>query len=431
MATVNVTIRVRYDQELGQYSVTLIGNTNVYRGDTVNFTVTGALDAGDGNLTYLSIYGWDANIWTDTNTVPLYGAVSGQTFTKYIRSDSVYDIDYLVTDSTISGIQRNGVSASPHIGIIAPADTTPDPFSLGPDISGLQPSDSFVASLVTISGINAGVSATISTTGGSAYFTVNNGTSQTSATVTNGQKIQVFGVASHLYSTSITVTLTIGGVSDSMVVTTMTTPPTESLIQFVSNPITLNNIKAFFGGTRLPPFNPPNNLTAYYKGGNYVPDISQNTSVPASETIKLSDFSISYTLLYFTKFPKTITKTTSTLGGSTSLEQTWSVGKATDTTADKFAVGYGEGMSGAVEYSYSLVEDTGGNKLTGVTLVVDSGSPGDYNSYNTSVTVASPVVTGNTEARYSGTITINIKSKYSPYPVRTTTCKYFFNFIGP
>ena len=58
------------------------------------------------------------------------------------------------------------------------------------------------------------------------------------------------------------------------------------------------------------------------------------------------------------------------------------------------------------------------------------GPAGIYNANNTYVTVQSPVVSANSEARYSGTITINVRSKFSPYPVVSTTCKYFFNFFS-
>lgn len=426
MAIVNISLNFILNAETGVLSTSVSAHT-LYRGDTARFTVQGLQAANGAGFTSFYAGSWESTIWSDPSDVYLTGVVDGSTFDKVVRADSVFASDILGVDTIIDGVNR--YSDVGPITISAPVDAQPDQFNLGPDLTGLQPADSFTASLVVVSGITVGVNASISTTGGSAYFTVNNGTAKTSATVTNGQKIQVFGTASSSYSSSITVTLTIGGVSDSIVVTTTSTPPSEALIPFpvTSGQIRLQQVKDFFGGTLMS--NPaPNNLRAYLRGAGYVPDIGQNASVPSSGNFALTSLRGSYTTLYFTKLPKSILKSVSTLGGSVNLNQTWSIGTSGD---DKFDVGFGAGMRGAVEYSYSLVEDTGGNKLTGVTLVVDSGSPGNYNSYNTSVTVASPVVTVNTEARYSGTITINIRSKYSPYPVRTTTCKYFFNFIGP
>lgn len=430
MATHSVLLRVVYNPEnptpANRYNVTFVGTTDVRRGDTINFTVSLQGDAGF-HATYLEVLGWEPSIWTNTS-VPTFtgGSINGATFTKQIRLDSVFDIDFLSVYSNANGGVYTDRVISPHIGILPDADLVPDSFSLGPDISGMQPADTFVASLVTISGINAGVSASVSTTGGSAFFTVNNGSGVTSATVFNGQRIQVYGTASSSYNSSITVTLTIGGVSDSFVVTTTGTPPAEALIQFVSNPITLNNIKAFFGGTLLPPNAPPNNLRSYYRGGAYVPDISQNSAVPFSPNqIGLSNFNISFTTLYFTKLPRSISKNQNTSGGTTSLNQVWSVGSSGD---DKFDVGYGPGMKGACQFSYSIVEDEGSGKSTGVTLIVEVGQAGTPRQGNTYVVVQSPNVAGNSEARYSGTLTIT--ATYGGIS-RSVTCKYFFNFFGP
>ena len=49
-----------------------------------------------------------------------------------------------------------------------------------------------------------------------------------------------------------------------------------------SGTITMSAIKTEFTG--------PNNLTAYYKGGTYVPNTPANAAVPTSGTIKLTDF---------------------------------------------------------------------------------------------------------------------------------------------
>lgn len=422
MAIVNISLNFILNIDTGVLS-TSVSPHSLYRGDTARFTVQGIQAANGAGFTSFYAGSWESTIWADPSDVYITGAVDGAVFDKVVRADSVYASDVLGVDTIINGVVRYSNVGS--ITVSAPVDNTPDQFDLGPNLSGVQPADIFVSSLVTVSGINTGVNASISTTGGSAYFTVNNGTAKTSATVTNGQRIQVFGTADGAYSSSITVTLTIGGVSDSFVVTTTSTPPASALIQFVSNPITLNNIKAFFGGTLLPPNNPSNNLRAYYRGGAYVPDISQNGGVPSSGIISLQNFNISFTTLFFSKLPTSILTSTSTLGGSTSLSQTWSVGSSGN---DKFDVGFGPGMKGAAQFSYSIVEDTGGNKSTGVTLSVQTGQPGTPRQGNTYVIVQSPQVSGNSEARYSGTLTIT--ATYGGVS-RSATCKYYFNFYGP
>jgi hypothetical protein len=429
MATVSISLNFVLNMDTGVLS-TSVSPHNLYRGDTAVFTVQGIQAANGAAFTSFYAGAWESSIWVDSSDVYLTGAVDGTTFSKVVRADSVFDSDTIGVDTIIDGVFRYS-NVGP-ITVSLPVDAQPDQFDLGPNISGLQPADTFVSSLVTISGITTSVNASVSTTGGTAYFTVNNGTSQTSATVSNGQRIQVFGTASPNYSDTATVTLNIGGVTDSINVTTTNTPPAESLIPFpvTGVPIALSQVKAFFGGTD-PTLNTvaPNNMRSYYRGSSRVPDISQNDGIPSSGQIKLTDFIGSYTTLYFTKFPRSISKNMYTGNGSVSTYQTWSLGSSGD---DKFDIGFGPGMRGAVDFSYSLSQDTGGGKSTGVTLVVASGgSAGTYNPGNNYVTVQSPTVTGNSEARYSGTVTINVRSKYSPYPVKSTTVKYFFNFYGP
>lgn len=426
MATYNVTIRVNYDPEnvMNPYTVQLLGTTDIRRGDIVNFTIS---LMGEASLyaTYLDVQGWESTIWTSSSAVVFNGAgINGGTFSKQVRADSVFDIDYISVYSDAKGGTPVDQVASPHLGILPDADTTPDPFNLGPNISGLQPSDNFVLSFVNVSGINTGVPASVSSTGGSVYMNVEGGANTTSTTVYNGNQIVVRGTAANTYGTSITVTLNINGSTSTCIVTTTSTPPADSLIQFVSNPITLNAIKSFFGGDLLPPFAPPNNLLAYLKGGAYVPNITQNSGVPAAGSISLMNFNISYTTLYFSTLPRSVAKNASTLGGTTSLASTWAVSGGDNT----FDVGYGPGMKGAAEFSYSISEDSGSGLNTGVTLEVQTGLAGTFRKGNTYVIVRSPNVSGNTEARYSGTLTISVR--YKGY-VQSASCKYFFNFFGP
>lgn len=436
MAIVNVTIKFWYEPSLGISAtnprITVSPSVTLYAGDELRFTVTGDLGARD-NIWAFNLYGFHTDVWVNADAINV--AAWDTTYSKVVKANTIVGYNQGITSDLWIGDTPNGRTSPPSsIYISAAQDLIPEQFDLGPDLVGLQPADTFVAALVVVSGINSSVPVSISTTGGgSAYFTINNGLAQTSSTCTNGQKIQVFGTCSSLYGSGTTVTLNIGGVTDSITATTTSTPPTESLIPFprTNYPITLQEVKNFFGGA-LMSVPAPENLRAYMRGGSYVPDISQNAvSVPSSGNIALGNLLGSYTTLYFTKFPKSILKSAVTSSSSASLNQTWSIRlNPTDTSDDKFDIGYGSGMRGAVEYSYSLSQDTGGNKSTGVILVVESGQPETYNAGNTYVTVQSPVVSQGAEARYSGTITINIKSKYSPYPVRTATCKYFFNFYS-
>jgi hypothetical protein len=97
-----------------------------------------------------------------------------------------------------------------------PADTTPDQFTFT-DQTGVALSSVITSNTITVAGINA--AAAISITGGT--YSINSG-SYTSAdgTVNNGDTVTVQQTSSGSYSTTTDATLTIGGVSDTLSVTT-------------------------------------------------------------------------------------------------------------------------------------------------------------------------------------------------------------------
>ena len=100
----------------------------------------------------------------------------------------------------------------------APPDTTPEPFTL-PVINGVQPGSVVVSSPVTIAGIDS--PAPISVMGGE--YSIGCGGSWTSAagTIALGQQVCVRHTAASQPSSSVTTTLTIGGISAGFVSTTM------------------------------------------------------------------------------------------------------------------------------------------------------------------------------------------------------------------
>jgi len=113
------------------------------------------------------------------------------------------------------------------------ADVTPDAFSLGSDITDANLEAEYVRN-ARILGIEAGVTASIS--GGSATFAVSNSTSvptssnftASNKTVTNGQYVHVKLAASASGNTTTSTTLTVGGVTDSLSITTGSTSGTGS-----------------------------------------------------------------------------------------------------------------------------------------------------------------------------------------------------------
>jgi len=104
------------------------------------------------------------------------------------------------------------------------ADTQPDSFSLGSDQTNLETGQEFTTSQFTVSGINAAASISVSG-GGSPQFSIGGGSfTNSSTTVTNGQTVRLRMYTSGSYSTAVTGTLNIGGVTDSLTLTTKADP---------------------------------------------------------------------------------------------------------------------------------------------------------------------------------------------------------------
>lgn len=104
------------------------------------------------------------------------------------------------------------------IGSGSSADTTPNAFSFT-DVTGAAVSTVYTSNAITVAGINA--ASAISVTGGE--YRVNGGTWVTSSgTVNAGDSIQVRRTSSGSLSTTVSVVLTIGGVSDTFSITTGT-----------------------------------------------------------------------------------------------------------------------------------------------------------------------------------------------------------------
>ena len=107
-------------------------------------------------------------------------------------------------------------------------DTTPNAFSFI-DQTGVARNSTIESNPITVSGINAPASISISSNG---EFSINGGTyTNITGTVTNGDNLTVRQTSSPNFSETISSTLTIGGISDSFDVTTEsdTQPPTVKL----------------------------------------------------------------------------------------------------------------------------------------------------------------------------------------------------------
>lgn len=167
------------------------------------------------------------------------------------------------------------------------ANTTPNAFSFN-NVSSASTATQYTSNTITVSGIEAGITASIS--GGGGTFSVNGGAySSTSRTVNNGDQITLRMTSSASYSTTTTTTLNLNGVTGSWQLTTIPQSG-ELLVPFpkANPPVSMQDIKGFFGVDAMS--GSYANLRSYYRGGDLVPNISQNNAIATSGNLFLSSF---------------------------------------------------------------------------------------------------------------------------------------------
>ena len=118
----------------------------------------------------------------------------------------------------------------PDLDFIPFSDSIPDAFDLG-DASAVLPGSTHLSSIITVAGIN--VSAAISVAGG--MYAINGGAFTSAVgSVVAGDTVQVSGVASSSWSSTVNVVLSIGGISDTFSVTTVAEDQVPDAFSFAS-----------------------------------------------------------------------------------------------------------------------------------------------------------------------------------------------------
>lgn len=145
------------------------------------------------------------------------------------NSDGGAVITVVVTATNGSGTASATSTATSAVTVL---DSTPNVFSLG-SVNNAPLASTISSTPFTVGGINT--PAAISVTGGS--YIVNSGTPSTDpGTVLNGDSVFVRGLSSASYSGITSVTLTIGGVSDTFTITSVAADVTPDPVSFA--PIT-------------------------------------------------------------------------------------------------------------------------------------------------------------------------------------------------
>ena len=158
---------------------------------------------------------------TYTVTAPTYPTPgTSKTYTLQTRLESSYGGDNIWVTADTFTLTREDY------------DVTPDSPNLGANITGAGLGMYYYSSYWTVTGIDTGITASVT----SGHMSVNNGSWVTSATVYNGDIVRVRLLSSTSLSTSVSTTITAGGLSDAWTVTTRA-GITVPLVPLVDQPI--------------------------------------------------------------------------------------------------------------------------------------------------------------------------------------------------
>lgn len=366
----------------------------VERGDSVVFSYT---NTGNASGT-ASVGSFLSSQWTSNSTVLV---AKGTSTTKTVRTDAALGSD------TITFSRSGYTSASLSIEVIDATDTTPDNFNFV-NLVNQNPNVLVESNQIIVEGITEPVSITV-TNGG--QYTKNGGVNWVSTgTVAQGDTLRLRNTTPLSYSTSTVTTVTAGTVTTNWTITNKTNPGSGQVIPapFTSPPISLNALKAFFGGD--------GKLSSYARGGVNVPDINENNAIASALPLSLLSFAGAHTALYFSQHPNGRQRLyhTNTSGKTSNL--TWF--KGTD-----FDVGYGI-LTGLVHVKY-IVTATSGDTPS----ISNPASAGTYSQNNTSVTLSMTKPQGN-ESYHAGYLTIYVRHPNYPSLVLSSTANYEIQFTA-
>ena len=234
-----------------------------------NFNVTLSVAIGKGGYANFSATNGDGLAYNDPLDVNVGDTVtfiraSGSTNTAKFRNLTIFtsntDIDIISGGSSVVRTVASGSALLDSITgtnsggnktddfffqrLAASTDTTPNSFDFTNQTGVARSSTRVCANGLTVAGMDSGASASVTISGGT-YS--KNGGSHTSGSTTavNGDSFHVSHTSSSSYSTSVTTTLTIGGVSGSFVSTTEAAPSADT----TPNAFNLNDMGPVAVGT--------------------------------------------------------------------------------------------------------------------------------------------------------------------------------------
>lgn len=411
MANYTVTISQGYEPGFTTFTVSPASRT-IAIGDSLTFR---RQDLG-GSTQTITVSGFSSSRFTSTAPVTLSsnGATGART-SNAIGSNTL--------TITAPGMPTLYFTVNINSGI----SSYPDAFSFF-SVSLAQPNMIYESSVITISGINTSVSATIS---GGGSFKINNETNwRTSGTVNDGDKIKLRLTSANAYSAAVATTLTVGGRSGTWTITTAADPEQGEVIAFPYTAGTFNftDIIDFFGGRTNYGNVPPRNLRAYLKGAGLVPNISKNAAIPTSGTLNKRDFLGSGTALYFANRPAG-----QVAGGMNSFNA------ITPSVRWEFfgpyaphhpRLGFGN-IALTCEYRFRVAEYTGTDYTTGVSSTISGSVGASYSAWSTKSDIEiSTHIPAGVQRFYGGVVYMQVRSSYDPSVILTGSATYSLESTG-
>jgi len=216
------------DQSPTAFSFNDITGASLSTTYTSNTITVAGLDYGDSATVSVSggTYSKNGGGYTSSNGT----AVNGDTFSVRQTSSGSFST---TTNCTLTiGTENDTYSVT-----TLAADTTPDAYDFT-NQTGLELSTLTYSNTVTITGLNTGASVSIS--GNSAQFSINGGAYTTSGTIYNNQTLRLRMNSSSSYSTAVSTTVNVGGVTDGWSITTraqvLASTPNAPTVTQTNNP---------------------------------------------------------------------------------------------------------------------------------------------------------------------------------------------------
>src|SRR6056300_1746358 len=273
--------------------------------DTVSVNASAGTN-NSGTITY-------AQSTTDSASGATFG--SSSSFTQPRNSTRYY---FAKQSNLIS--DTGGGGSTTHIYVSAAVDSTPNAFSFTPVLNASLNSTN-TSNTITIAGLGDGDTATVSLSGtaGSKQYSKNGGSyTSLSGTAQNGDTFAVRGTASASYASTVTVILTVGGVSGTYSISTQGVPAdtTPDAFNFTNqsnlnlNTLIYSNTVTISGINQTVSVSATNGAQFSINGGSYV----TSGSISNGQTLRIRlTSSGSY---------NTTTSTTVTVGGTS---DAWSI----------------------------------------------------------------------------------------------------------